>query len=124
MGPTLKGFLTKLDNLDNTGEGEICMGGRHVFMGYLNEPEKTKEVKGENGWLHSGDMGRLDGDGFLYITGRIKELIITAGGENIPPIHIEHLVLSELPTLSNAMLIGDRRKYLTILLTLKVLKTY
>ncbi|XP_033218874.1 very long-chain-fatty-acid--CoA ligase bubblegum-like isoform X2 [Belonocnema kinseyi] len=119
VGPTLKGFGTKLDNLDNTGEGEICMGGRHVFMGYLNEPEKTKEAMDVNGWLHSGDMGRLDGNGYLYITGRIKELIITAGGENIPPIHIEHLVLSELPVLSNAMLIGDRRKYLTILVTLK-----
>ncbi|XP_043474001.1 very long-chain-fatty-acid--CoA ligase bubblegum isoform X2 [Leptopilina heterotoma] len=119
VGPTLKTFKTKLDNLDNTGEGEICMGGRHVFMGYLNDAEKTREAKDEKGWLHSGDLGRIDGNGFLYVTGRIKELIITAGGENVPPIHIEHLVLAELPALSNAMLIGDRRKYLTILVTLK-----
>lgn len=121
VGKTLPGFLTKLDNVDNTGEGEICMGGRHVFMGYLNEPEKIKGTKDENNWLHSGDLGKVDADGYLYVTGRIKELVITAGGENIPPVHIEQLVIKECPALSNAMLIGDRRKYLTMLVTLKVL---
>lgn len=119
VGPTLAGFSTKLDNPDSTGEGEICMGGRHVFMGYMNEPEKTAEVFDEDGWMHTGDLGTEDSDGFLYVTGRIKELIITAGGENIPPIHIEQLVLAELPALSNAVLIGDKRKYLTMLVTLK-----
>ncbi|KAG7201121.1 hypothetical protein KM043_003917 [Ampulex compressa] len=119
IGRTLVGFKTKLDNIDDNGEGEICMSGRHIFMGYLNDPEKTAEAKDQNGWLHSGDLGRVDSDGFYYITGRKKELIITAGGENIPPVHVEHLVLSELPVLSNAFLIGDQRRYLTILLTLK-----
>ncbi|XP_008205010.1 very long-chain-fatty-acid--CoA ligase bubblegum isoform X1 [Nasonia vitripennis] len=119
VGRALPGFLTKLDNVDNTGEGEICMGGRHVFMGYLNEPEKIKGTKDEHNWLHSGDLGKIDSDGFLYVTGRIKELVITAGGENIPPVHIEELVKKECPALSNAMLIGDRRKYLTMLVTLK-----
>lgn len=119
VGTTLPGFRTKLDNPDDTGEGEVCMHGRHVFMGYLNQLDKTKEAKDENGWLHSGDLGRIDANGLLYITGRIKELIITAGGENIPPVQIEQLVLAELPVLSNALLIGDKKKYLTILVTLK-----
>ncbi|XP_076657735.1 acyl-CoA synthetase bubblegum family member 1 isoform X1 [Halictus rubicundus] len=120
VGTTLAGFSTKLDNPDSsTGEGEICMSGRHVFMGYLNEPEKTAEVFDEDGWLHTGDLGTEDTDGFLYVTGRIKELIITAGGENIPPVHIEQLVLAELAALSNAVLIGDKRKYLTMLVSLK-----
>ncbi|CAD6224814.1 GSCOCG00005566001-RA-CDS [Cotesia congregata] len=119
VGAVLKGLKTKLDHPDDCGEGEICMGGRHVFMGYLNAPEKTKEAKDDNGWLHSGDLGRIDAKGFLYVTGRIKELVITAGGENIPPVQIEQVLLKELPALSNAMLIGDMKKYLTILVTLK-----
>ncbi|XP_015598128.1 very long-chain-fatty-acid--CoA ligase bubblegum [Cephus cinctus] len=119
VGVVMKGLQTKLDNPDNSGEGEICMKGRHVFMGYLNAPEKTKEAKDDEGWLHSGDLGRIDSEGFMYVTGRIKELIITAGGENIPPVHIEHMLLAELPALSNAMLIGDLRKFLTILVTFK-----
>ncbi|CAL7946117.1 unnamed protein product [Xylocopa violacea] len=119
VGLALPGCSTKLHNPDSTGEGEICMRGRHVFMGYLNHPEKTTEVLDSEGWLHSGDLGKLDSNGYLYVTGRIKELIITAGGENIPPVPIEQLVLAELPALSNALLIGDKRKYLTMLVTLK-----
>lgn len=119
VGQTLTGFSTKLDNPDSTGEGEICMSGRHIFMGYLNEPDKTTEVLDEDEWLHTGDLGKVDADGFLYVTGRIKELIITAGGENIPPVHVEQLVLAELAILSNAVLIGDKRKFLTMLVTLK-----
>lgn len=99
---------------------QILMKGRHIFMGYIDEPEKTAEAIDENGYIHSGDIGYLDQKGLLYITGRLKELIITAGGENIPPVHIEHLVKNEISTLSNAFLIGDKRKFLAMLVTLKV----
>ncbi|XP_071054616.1 long-chain-fatty-acid--CoA ligase ACSBG2 [Onthophagus taurus] len=119
IGPTIPGMQTKLHNKDAQGHGEICMYGRHVFMGYLNEPEKTKDTLDEEGWLHSGDIGRIDERGLVYITGRLKELLITAGGENVPPVPIEQLVKAELQHVSNCVLIGDKRKFLSLLVTLK-----
>jgi len=70
VGRTLPGLYTKLDNIDEHGEGEVCMSGRHIFMGYLNEKEKTEEAKDKNGWLHSGDLGKFDSNGILFITGK------------------------------------------------------
>lgn len=119
IGITLPGAKTKLHNVDGDQQGEICMYGRNIFMGYLGEPEKTKEALDDEGWLHSGDIGKIDEKGFLYITGRLKELLITAGGENIPPVPIEQMVKMELPHISNAFLVGDKKKFLAILLTLK-----
>ena len=112
---------SKLCNQDKTdGSGELCVYGRHVFMGYMNSEAKTRETFDEDDWLHTGDIAKIE-DGFLFITGRLKELIITAGGENIAPIPIEDNVKTELPNLvSNCMLIGDKRKYLTLLVTLHV----
>jgi long-chain-fatty-acid--CoA ligase ACSBG len=102
-------------------DNEICMFGRHVFMGYLNCSSKTEETIDKDGWLHSGDTARVDQDGFLYVTGRIKELIITSGGENIQPIRIEENIINELPQcISNCMAVGDGKKYLTALISLKV----
>ncbi|KTG40421.1 hypothetical protein cypCar_00011571 [Cyprinus carpio] len=118
-GKVVPGCQYKLVNIDADGIGEVCFWGRNVFMGFLNLEDKTKEALDEDGWLRSGDLGKVDEDGFLYITGRIKELIITAGGENVPPLPIEDAVKQELPIISNAMLIGDKRKFLSMLLTLK-----
>lgn len=92
-------------------------------------PDKTKETVDSEGWMHSGDVVKIDDDhderipkpsGFVSITGRIKELIITAGGENIPPVLIEEELKAAIPALSNAMVVGDKRKFLTVLLCLQV----
>ncbi|KAL4238196.1 hypothetical protein ACF0H5_002908 [Mactra antiquata] len=119
VGKEMASLKTKFDNPDADGNGEICYWGRHIFMGYLNQPEKTEEAIASDGWLHSGDIGRKDEDGYLYITGRIKELIITAGGENIAPVPVEDSVKEQLPCVSNCMLIGDKRKFISLLITLK-----
>uniref|UniRef100_A0A8C6ZUT7 Long-chain-fatty-acid--CoA ligase ACSBG2 n=1 Tax=Nothoprocta perdicaria TaxID=30464 RepID=A0A8C6ZUT7_NOTPE len=118
-GKEITGCRTLIYKPDAEGNGEICFSGRHIFMGYLNMEAKTKEAIDKDGWLHSGDLGKHDKDGFLYITGRIKELIITAGGENIPPVPIEDAVKEAVPIISNAMLVGDKAKFLAMLLTLK-----
>ncbi|KAI1891619.1 hypothetical protein AGOR_G00145650 [Albula goreensis] len=118
-GKVIPGCETKIFRPDEEGNGEICFWGRHVFMGYLNMPDKTEEALDSEGWLHSGDLGKHDNQDFLFITGRIKELIITAGGENIPPVPIEDAVKEAVPLISNAMLIGDKRKFLSMLLTIK-----
>ena len=121
VGSNVFGCKTKIHNPDpGSGKGEVLMSGRNITMGYLHCPEKTKETIDEDGWLHSGDIGVMDDDGYLKITGRIKELIITAGGENVPPLVIEDAIKKELPCISNAMVVGDQKKYLSCLLTLKV----
>ena len=98
-------------------DGEICMRGPHVFKGYLKDPEATKNALDADGWLHSGDIGTIDNEGFLQITDRKKDLLITAGGENIAPQVLEgHL--KGIPVVAQAVVIGDRRKYLAALVTL------
>lgn len=71
-------------------DGEICMRGRNIMMGYLKQAEETCKTIDSQGFLSSGDLGKISHQGYLYITGRAKELIITAGGENIPPVLIEN----------------------------------
>ncbi len=94
--------------------GEVLLRGEHIFMGYLNQPEKTAEALDADGWLHTGDVGEVDAQGYVRITDRMKDIIITAGGKNITPSEIEN-ELKFSPYISDAVVIGDRRKYLTCL---------
>jgi len=98
-------------------DGEILMRGPHVFKGYLKNEAATAEALDEAGWLHSGDIGELDSHGYLKITDRKKDIIITAGGENIAPQLLEGK-FKAIPIISQAVVIGDKRKYLTALFTL------
>ncbi|WP_327442512.1 AMP-dependent synthetase/ligase [Tropicibacter naphthalenivorans] len=95
--------------------GELMMRGPGIFAGYWNKPDKTAETLTPDGWLLSGDVARIDEDGYMSITGRIKDIIITAGGKNITPAEIENK-LKFSPYISDAVVIGDRRKYLTCLI--------
>jgi long-chain acyl-CoA synthetase len=94
--------------------GEILIRGDFVFMGYLNQPAKTAETIDREGWLHTGDVGLADNEGYIRITDRMKDIIITAGGKNITPSEIENQ-LKFSPYISDAVVIGDRRPYLTCL---------
>ncbi len=94
-------------------DGEILARGGVVFQGYWREPEESAKAL-RDGWLHTGDVGRIDDDGFLWITGRVKDIIVTAGGKNIAPAVMENQ-LKFSPYISDALVIGDRRKYLTAL---------
>jgi long-chain acyl-CoA synthetase len=97
-------------------DGEVLCRGAIVFKGYLDDPERTREALDEDGWLHTGDIGEFDADGYLKIVDRKKELIITAGGKNVSPANIE-AALKTIPLVGQAMAIGDARPYLVALLT-------
>ena len=94
--------------------GEILVRGTNVFMGYLNLPEKTAETIDADGWLHTGDVGTVDEDGYFRITDRMKDIIITAGGKNITPSELEN-ELKFSPYITDAVVIGDARPYLTVI---------
>jgi len=95
--------------------GELLVRGKNVFMGYLNLPEKTAETVDAEGWLHTGDVGTVDADGYFRITDRMKDIIITAGGKNITPSEWEN-ELKFSPYITDAVVIGDKRAYLTALI--------
>ena len=95
--------------------GEILVRGPNVFMGYLNLPEKTAETIDADGWLHTGDVGVVDEEGFFRITDRMKDIIITAGGKNITPSELEN-ELKFSPYVTDAVVIGDKRRYLTVII--------
>ncbi|MCW9035798.1 MAG: long-chain fatty acid--CoA ligase [Rhodospirillales bacterium] len=108
IGPAAPNTEVKISD-----QGEILLRGPHVFMGYLNKPEKTAETI-MDGWLHTGDVGNIDNEGFIKITDRMKDIIITAGGKNITPSEWENQ-LKFSPYISDAVVIGDKRKFLTCL---------
>ncbi len=98
-------------------DGEILMRGPMMTQGYLHDPEKTAELIDDEGWIHSGDLGALDDDGYLSITGRKKDILITAGGKNVAPAEMEGL-LKGIAGVGQAIVVGDARPYLAALLTL------
>jgi long-chain acyl-CoA synthetase len=98
-------------------DGEILISGPNVFSGYRHNPEATAEVLDADGWLHTGDIGELDDEGFLRVTGRKKELIVTAGGKNVAPAVLEDRIRAH-PLVSQSMVVGDGRPYIACLVTL------
>lgn len=109
VGPALPGAQIRV-----TAEGEVQYKAGNVFQGYWKNPEKTAETFTEDGWLRTGDVGMVDNQGFVTITGRLKDIIITAGGKNITPAEIENK-LKFSPYISDVVVIGDKRKFLTCL---------
>ena len=112
VGPALPGV-----EVDLAEDGEVLMRGGVITQGYYMLPEATEESFDSEGWLHSGDLGRLDDDGYLWIVGRKKEIIITAAGKNIAPAKLE-TALGNHPIISKACIIGDNRKFLTVVIAL------
>jgi long-chain acyl-CoA synthetase len=98
-------------------DGELLLRGQGLFHGYYKDPEATAAAIDVEGWFHTGDIAIMDDEGFITITDRKKDLIVTAGGKNIAPQNIENLIRT-LPLISQVMVYGDRRKYLTALMTL------
>ena len=114
VGLALPGVEMRLDD-----DGEILARGPNIARGYYQRPEATAEVFLEDGWFATGDIGEIDADGFLRITDRKKDLLVTAGGKNVAPQNIENLLKGD-PLISQAMVYGDRRPFLTAVLTLDV----
>ncbi len=109
VGPALKGAEIKIAN-----DGEILMKSPGIFMGYFKNPAVTAETV-KSGWLYSGDVGEIDADGYLKITDRKKDIIVTAGGKNIAPQFIENKLKSSI-YINDAVIIGDRRKFISCLI--------
>jgi len=111
VGRMLPGMTARIAD-----DGEILVSGPNIFPGYYRDPDATAAVL-RDGWLHTGDLGEIDADGFLYITGRKKELIISSAGKNIAPANVEN-ELTRSPLISNAIVYGDRKPYCVALFTL------
>jgi long-chain acyl-CoA synthetase len=112
VGRLIEGIEAKLGE-----ENELLLRGQGLFRGYYRDPETTALAIDADGWFHSGDIAAIDAEGFIRITDRKKDIIVTAGGKNIAPQNIETLVKA-LPVVSHVLVHGDRRSYLTALVTL------
>jgi long-chain acyl-CoA synthetase len=112
VGPPIPGCEVVLAD-----DGEVLARGGNIFRGYLNDPDRTAEALDDEGWLHTGDIGEFDADGYLKIVDRKKELIITAGGKNISPANLE-AALKSFPLIGQACVIGDNRPFVSALLVL------
>ena len=112
IGKALPGVEIKI-----TQQGELCTRSDCVMLGYFNNPKATKEVIDEEGWLHSGDLASISDDGYLYITGRIKDIIVLASAEKVPPQDMETTICAD-PLIDQAMIIGEGRAFLSVLLVL------
>jgi len=110
VGPALPGVEIRIAE-----DGEIFARGPNVFSGYLHNPDATAEALDRDGWLHTGDIGHIDDDGYLFITDRKKDIIVTTGGENVTPSLIETTLQMD-PLITNAVVIGDARPYVTVLI--------
>jgi long-chain acyl-CoA synthetase len=110
VGPALPGV-----EVTTAPDGEILVRGPNVMQGYYQRPEETREMIDAQGWLHTGDVGKIDAEGFIHITDRKKDLIITSEGENVAPQNIETL-LKQDPLIEEVCVVGDRRPYLTALI--------
>ena len=113
VGPPLPGFEVR-----RADDGELLLRGPGVMAGYRNEPEQTREVLDDDGWLATGDVGEIDAEGYVRIVDRKKELIINAAGKNMSPANIEATLKSASPLIGQAVAIGDRRPYNVALVTL------
>jgi long-chain acyl-CoA synthetase len=112
VGRPLPSVTVRLDD-----DGEVLVSGDIVFRGYWNNPEATAEAIDERGWFHTGDLGQLDDDGYLRITGRKKELIVTAGGKNVAPAVLEDRLRAH-PLISQCVVVGDRQPFIAALITI------
>ncbi len=113
VGPALPGF-----ELKTAEDGEVLIRSGTIFAGYLKDEAATQQVLTGDGWLRSGDLGEIDADGFLRITDRKKDIIVTAGGKNVAPQNLEN-ALKSAPVVSQALVVGDRRPYIVALITLE-----
>ena len=112
VGPPMPGTSVKIGD-----DGEVLLAGPHVFRGYWGNPEATAAAVDQNGWFHTGDLGRLDDDGFVKITGRKKEILVTAGGKNVAPAVLEDRLRAH-PLVSQTIVVGDGKPFIGALVTL------